>query len=285
MSSVEHLKKDRDKMSNQDQSERNETGVARREGADVATSERKSHAAVINEWLDQATSHIEQALSGRIEVGQFKRECLTAFRSGGPGMMKVEPRSFVAACMEAALVGVRLDRVLGEGWIIPRRNNKSGITLAQFQLGYPGAIKLAVRGSVVKVEARVVFEDEHSSGDFDWDYGTSPFIKHKPHLGVDPRGRSVFAAYAVATFASGETQFEIVDRPELDRTAAASKNPVWRQHFVPMSRKTAVLRLRKYLPNHDEVAMRALRMDDLRDQGIEAGFDDSITVEQMEGAA
>ncbi len=232
------------------------TEIATVESKSIDNPEPRNPGDVIKVFLDHSQDQLSKALAGRIDPDEFARICLTTFRKGGDRMAKVSPTSFLAACMEAAQVGLRPEGVLGECWIIPRRGQ------AHFQLGYQGALKLATRGDVEKIEARVAFDDE----EFSVSLGTSPAIIHTPKLGEKLKGRHIVAAYAVATFGSGKTQFEVVDRDELDRTAERSGDPrdrtpsdVWRSYPVAMAKKTAILRLCKALPNPDHNAKRLLQ--------------------------
>lgn len=252
-------------------------------------SEGSNQVAVRNQWtpkqvirhqLDQSAEQFSNALAGRIDKAEFARICMTTFSKGGERMANVTPESFLAACMEAAQLGLRPEGTLGEAYIIPRKDRKTGRTLANFQIGYQGVLKLAMRAGVVKIEARVAFEDE----EFEVVYGTQPGINHRPNLHAPLKGRQILAAYAVATLKGGETQFEVVDRDELDRTAEKSGHPgnrtpsdVWRDHPVAMAKKTAILRLCKFLPNPDHHAKRALQDADKALHTSEA-----ITVEQID---
>jgi len=82
--------------------------------------------------------------------------------------------SFLSALYHCAQVGLYPgDR--GHCYLIARK--LKGIYNVQYQTGYQGYLELARRsGEIEKVEARIVYEAD----EFDWDYGTESYVKHKP---------------------------------------------------------------------------------------------------------
>lgn len=90
-------------------------------------------------------------------------------------LKKAHPMSiFNAACMAASL-NLPINANLGFAYIVPYNNKKTGITEAQFQLGYKGFIQLAQRSGQFKIisasevkEGQLVSEDPLKGYVFNW---------------------------------------------------------------------------------------------------------------------
>src|SRR5574342_1025763 len=115
--------------------------------------------------LPQTLAEIRKALGGR-DPGRFLRAAQSYYLHAPEPekMAAVEPRSFVAACIDAALSGLMPDG--REAYIIPRKNR------AVFQASWRGLVKLVRRAAdVEEIAAEVVYEGCY------W----------KVHLGTDRR--------------------------------------------------------------------------------------------------
>lgn len=242
--------------------------------------------ATVRSMLEKSSGEIEKALAGLIDPAKFSRICLTTYQRGGEKMAKADPRSFIAAVIEAAQLGLSPDGVLGECYLIPRWDWRLGCQAVNFQLGYPGMMKLIRRGGDV---LEVVPEVVHENDEFEVTLGTSRGITHRPwfSLGKSEPG-NVVAAYATARMRDGTMSFKTVTLPELHAAAEASGNPkdkewsdVWRDHFAAMAMKTAVLRLCKWLPLPDTIA-RAFKRDEYREAGV-ADADLHAMIRQLGG--
>lgn len=60
-------------------------------------------------------------------------------------LQEAEPMSIIQAALIAATLDLPINKNLGYAWIIPYKNEKTGITRAQFQLGWKGYVQLALR--------------------------------------------------------------------------------------------------------------------------------------------
>lgn len=217
--------------------------------------------------LDGNREAFEQALSGRIDPDRFLRIVANAYL-GSSSLHGCAFLSVLTAALDAAEVGLKVDGE--EAAIVPYRDRDSGEVIATFQPMYQGLIRLMLRAGASKVEAHVA-----RSGDlFEYELGIEPKLRHVP-AGSDERG-DVTYAYAVVWLANGETQFEVIDRAELDkiRDSSPSKNsPAWRNYRDQMFRKIAVKRLRKYV-ELDSAASAAFRKDDLLEGGTNVALGD-----------
>ena len=235
------------------------------QGREIATLKERTDYA--RGMLQQNMGEITKALAKTLDPVQFLRICMTTYQRGGDKMAKCDPRSFVAACVEAAQLGLKPDGILGECYLIPR----GGVVC--LQLGYPGLIKLARRGGEV---SEIVPEVAYENDKFEVTLGTDRKIVHLPWY---TRGKSesgeVIAAYATARLSDGSIVFKVVPLPELHKAAEASGDSrdkkwssVWRDHFDPMAMKTAAIRLCKWLPMSDD-SKRAIKRDEQREAGLD----------------
>jgi recombination protein RecT len=232
----------------------------------------KERVGEVRQMLTQNEPEIRKALGKLLDPVQFVRICMTTYQRGGEAMMKADPRSFVAACVEAAQLGLKPDTILGECYLIPRWSKDANCTLVNFQLGYRGLIKIARRGGEVSdIAAEVVYENDR----FEVRLGTERKIIHVPwySCGAKEPG-DVIAAYATAKLADESIAFKVMPKHEIDAAAERSGNPkdkkwsnVWLSHYGPMACKTAATRLCKWLPMPDE-SKRAIGRDEQREEGI-----------------
>jgi len=122
---------------------------------------------------------------------------------------------------------------------------------AKFQVGYKGLIEMMYRNIRVKsIYAEAVFEKD----DFDYGYGLTPYLNHKPFRGGD-RGKLV-CVYAVCKLQDADPLFSVVEKSELDKIKefSQSRNSEFSpynsgadvHHFMEI--KTAIKKLSKLIP-------------------------------------
>lgn len=70
---------------------------------------------------------------------------LTALVANNTMLQECEPYTLMFAAMKATALNLPLDNSLGFAYVLPYKDNKKGITVAQFQLGYKGVKQLALR--------------------------------------------------------------------------------------------------------------------------------------------
>lgn len=165
-------------------------------------------------------------------------------------LAECDPYSVVQAVSDAVAIGLLPGSLLGEAYLVPFKGK------AQCIPGYRGYVKLALRSDLVlKVEARLVYAGDK----FEVDYGTTPVIRHKPELfsGVDRSDAAIQGAYAVAHLKSGDTQFVVMTRDEIEKRRASSRgadrgDSPWNKWYPEQCMKTAVRALAKLLPLSDD---------------------------------
>lgn len=188
------------------------------------------------------------ALGDRIPPEHFIEVALTAYLDPKNKLAKCQPLSLVRALMRCAQMKLRPDGK--ECAIIPRGE------IAEAEPMVQGIIRTMLRTrTVLKVEARVVY-----SGDrFEYAYGLAPKCEHVPGPTSDQGG--VTHSYAIVWLTNGQTQFEVIDREELDKIQRITKQqnngklgPAWTNYPDEMYRKIAVKRLSKYIEQNAELA-------------------------------
>lgn len=208
--------------------------------------------------LDNRLAIIQASKAAGIDAERLKVVAITAF-TRTPALWECSAVSIARAVVEAGQLGLEPTGRDGGGWLVPYNNSHTGVKEAQFIPSYVGLARLARNsGEVTRVEARVVLDKD----EFDYGYGLDPYLTHKPGRG--DRGELAFA-YAVAYFKSGEKQFDVMDRDEIEairrRSKAGSDGP-WVTDYFEMSKKTPLRRLCKLLP----LSYGARRLLELEDE-------------------
>jgi recombination protein RecT len=234
---------------------------------------RKQKATQIRDLLEKSKSQIAMALPKHITPERMMRIAMTAIQRT-PSLMECEPMSLLAAIVEASQLGLEIG-VLGQAYLVPFSNKKTGRREAQLIVGYRGLISLARRsGEIVALEAHVVHERDR----FAFSYGTDGRLEHEPCLDGDPG--PVRAAYAYARLKDCGYTYDVLPLAELDKVRGTSKSAnegPWISWTEEMQRKTAVKRLCKYLPLSVEMA-RAIELDNNAEAGLPQDLGDEVLV-------
>lgn len=207
----------------------------------VANSNKKT----LTNYIQAMEGEIKRALPSVMTPERFTRIVLSAI-SSNPKLAETTPQSFLGAMMQSAQLGLEVNTVLGQAYILPY-NNK-GVMEAQFQLGYKGLIDLAYRsGEVESIQAHIVYENDK----FEVQYGLEPKLEHIP--ADSDRGEPV-KVYAIFRTKSGGYGFEVMSMDDV-RTHASKYSKAynsayspWKTNFEEMAKKTVLKRVLKYAP-------------------------------------
>jgi recombination protein RecT len=214
-----------------------------------------------------------------MKVEKFQAIVVTAV-ADNMDLLDVDRNSLIKACLQAAELGLVLNKSMAEADILKVWNNKIKKYEAQFRPRYKGLMKLALQtGEVLKIESRIV----HENDEFEIIEGTSAGIIHKRKL--SGRG-GMIGAYCVWTLRNGESQFEVMSKEEIhsirDRSSSKTKEGKvvgpWVTDEAEMWRKTVVRRATKYMPMSPEIA-RAVHADNVAEGVIDAEEFDGETVD------
>jgi recombination protein RecT len=227
---------------------------------------------------DAATDLIERlkpamakALPSAVPPERFARVSLTLLRRQ-PELLKCSQQSLMGGLMQAAQLGLEPGPPLGQCWLVPFWDKKTQSYEVTFILGYTGLIELARRsGSILTVNARAVYEADS----FDVEYGLDERLEHKPNLDVDDRGELRYV-YSVAKYVGGGHNFVVLSRADVDKyrqRSKASEHGPWVTDYAAMALKTAVRRLRPFLPMSIEMKTAFAADETAR---LYAGEDDGV---------
>ncbi len=244
----------------------------------------------VQSLIKQMEPEIRKALPAMITPDRFTRIALSAI-SANPQLADCNPRSLLAALMTAAQLGLELNTPLGQCYLIPRYNGKTGQMDCCFQLGYRGLIDLAYRsGEVVTVGAYTVYEHDQ----FEYELGLEPVLRHKPNL--NDRGAPVYY-YALFKTKAGGYGMDVMTidemrrfRDEYSKAAAKGASP-WESSFDEMAKKTVLKRCLKYAPLKPEFISAAAEDDTVKtalsdDMLSQPDEKENVTIEaDMEQAA
>ena len=210
--------------------------------------------------IESLRDSMAKALPDHLTPDRMARVVLTEFRKN-PKLNECTKESLCGVIITASQLGLE-PGVNGQCWMLPFKNK--GKMEATFIPGYQGLIELAYRSGLVDyLKGDVVYEND----EFDYAFGTDPFIKHRPANGS--QGKLAYA-YAVGQIkGSSEKIFVVLTAAEVGKIKASSKaggssfSP-WNGPFESqMWMKSAVKRLLKQMPKSAQnVLNQAMQADD-----------------------
>jgi recombination protein RecT len=211
---------------------------------------------------DKVQKQILSALPRGMDGQRMFRVYLTAVQKT-PKILECEPVSVIGAVMQSAQLGLSLDSVFGEGFLIPRFNKNTRGQVMQFQVGYKGMRRLALKAddTIRDIYSRVVYANDL----FEFAYEPKT-LRHAP---ADSGGRGGLKfAYAKVIWKDGYDRFVVLGRPEIEKAQQSSDSfkqgyGPWRDHEEAMWAKTALRRLCDTLTLHSESDLaRAMAAED-----------------------
>lgn len=160
-------------------------------------------------------------------------------------------RSILAGIVKAAELNLELSGPLGQCYLIPRKNWKTKVMEATFQVGYKGLLVLAFRSNMVN---DFPIHAVYAKDIFDYQYGLHKTLIHKPCRDAD-RGEAI-AYYACVSFRQGGSDFEVMTKPQVEAHRLKYSPPpadrqdrsAWATNFDEMAGKTVATKLAKRCP-------------------------------------
>ena len=197
------------------------------------------------------------------------------------------PTSIYLALLACAVTGLIPGKMRSLAFLIPFKNTKKNrddngigreITVheATFMRGWRGVKLIGFRAGIDMVSVAV-----HQNDDFDFDKGSTPFVRYRPALrGAGP----VIGAAAWANLPRGGLEVEYMDLEELGKVEAFATSKsnggsaAWSGPFkAEMQRKSALRRLGKQLEMGEDFHRSELIENALDNSGSIAGALDVIT--------
>lgn len=225
---------------------------------------KKSAIAVFENHLEKYRNAVMNLLGTKygITPDEFLIKVLNAVKKT-PELLQCSPQSLFGSIMYFAEIGLPFNTPEGFGYILPYKNK--GGSEATPIIGYKGLIEIAYRNPKLKsIRIQAVYEND----EFNYEYGTTEFIKHKPCMKGD-RGPLV-GVYAIAKMEGIDPLFVVVHKNELDRIQGLSKtgNSNYSPYnngtdvFNIMQSKVAIKLLFKTLPKVDNDSLiKVLELD------------------------
>lgn len=240
----------------------------------------------LTRMLDANASAVGASLPTGYKQERFVRLLLTAATTN-PELFQCDPRSFLAAGVGAAQLGLEPNDARGLAYLIPFNDKRRG-KIVQLIIGYKGMLDLARRsGMVSSINAFPVYRGDV----FTYTLGLDPTLEHVPG-DHDENPNDLTHVYAVAKV-QGDPQFVVMTRRQIDKVmaqsaGARSNRSPWTTHYTEMALKTALRRLCKWLPQTVELARadeadgKDLHFTNLGDIGhsVDPSTDDYIELEQ-----
>jgi recombination protein RecT len=223
---------------------------------------------------------VKSVLPKHISPERIMRVAFQAI-SRNPKLMECTQASIINSLLEASQLGLEIGGPLSKASLVPFWNKNIGKREAQLIIGFRGMIELAYRSPKVKnFQAHPVF----SNDSFEYAYGTSPYLEHRPFDG-DDRGELV-NGYAIVFYDNGGIDFEVVDRFIAMKHKAKSRSDLWndRDAEPEMWVKTAIRRLSKRIPQSEEL-QRAASLDEAADYGRAQEMANVIDMDIIDGIA
>ena len=205
--------------------------------------------------------YLESVLGER--KGSFVNN-LTALVSNNVGLQECQPLTVMFAALKATALNLPLDNSLGMAYCIPYKDNKRGITVAQFQIGYKGFKQLALRSGQFAIipNATDVKEGELKSRNRLTGEGVFEFIE-------DDKKRAEAKTIGYASYfrlLNGAESTFYMSKEEIETHATrysktyrfdkegAKKSSKWSTDFDDMAKKTVIkLNLSKNAPLSVEI--------------------------------
>lgn len=213
----------------------------------------------IGQVIQRMIPEIQRALPKGMDGDRIARLALTVLRTdqqaaikrGKPkdALVNCTPESFAGALLGASALGLE-PGVNGEAYLVAYAGECTLI------VGYQGFAKLFWQHPMAKhLDAQAVY----SGDEFDYGYGLTPFLIHKP-LKTGGRG-TITHYYAVGGLTSGASGFVVLTVDEVKALRANTRSQQIRDPQHWMERKTALRQLVKLLPKSPMLA-RAISADE-----------------------
>lgn len=184
---------------------------------------------------------------------------LTALVANNAALQECKPLTVMFAALKATALNLPLENSLGFAYCIPYRDNRTGTTVAQFQLGYKGFKQLALRSGQFAVipnatdikEGELVYRNR-LTGECTFQFIENDEERDKlPTIGYASYFRLLNGAESTFYMTKDEMEkhalrYSQTYRSTNERTKKSSK---WSTDFLEMAKKTVIkLNLSKNAP-------------------------------------
>lgn len=222
-----------------------------------------------------------------------------------PKLLQCEPTSVLRSVLQAVEMGLEPGSSLGEAYLVPFKNGKTGTLECQLIPGYQGLIALCFRSGFIEgIAAGIVYDYDK----FEYEErGNETHFLHIPDLDTVPprrmwedernadepfRYKHIRAVYAKSNLKGGIHQVKVLPKwkiEELRSRSMASGSGPWVTDWEAMACKTALKQLIKTLPKSVEMsrqlsqAMAVENAVDTEDYSHIEGVFETVEVEGIDG--
>lgn len=232
---------------------------------------------VIKSDLSKRADEFKMVLPSHITVDKFQRIVATAALSN-PQLLNCNRQSMLLACMKLAQDGLLPDG--REAALVPfktwNKDTRENVWEVQaMPMAWGLRKKILQSGEVVSLETGLVYRAEVESGNFLYEIGIDPPIRHRPKLDMtdeEMADENIVAAYSIARLKNANSDpywsVEVMRRSEINKVRQSSQTgavgrvvkggpnagkPIepkgpWVDWFGEMARKTVLRRHSKVLP-------------------------------------
>lgn len=175
---------------------------------------------------------------------------ITALVANEASLQECVPTTIIFAALKATALDLPLDKSLGFAFVIPYKDNKHGVTVAQFQIGYKGYKQLGLRSGQFHIipQATEVKEGElvkrnRLTGECEFNFIEDDAERaKKPTIGYASYFRLINGAESTLYMSKDEMQkhaltYSQTYKSKLEYVKAASR---WTTDFDGMAKKTVV---------------------------------------------
>lgn len=239
----------------------------------------------LKDLLTRYREQIAMALPRHLTPERMIRVALTAV-SRSQKLQECNPATVAGCVVQASILGLEPDGVLGEAYLVPfynrKANNGKGGMECQLIPGYQGLLKLVRNtGELKMIDVQEVCEND----EFDFEKGMEPYLRHKPAVG--DRG-PIKKYWAGAVLTNGGKQFEVMTVEEIenhrDKFSKAKDFGPWKDSPEWMFKKTVLRKLVKLLPKSAQ-AQLAVALDERAEMGIPQRFTVDVPMDLQQSDA
>lgn len=218
---------------------------------------------VFEKQLAPLAPRFEEALAGIMPVERLIRTAIISAEKN-PYLLECDRQSFFNTIMSAGVLGLEMDGVTGQAFPVPFKHR------VQLIIGYKGYNTIGARAGLT-ITGEVVREGD----EFDYQFGTGAFVKHKPTLANSGR---IIGAWAQAAANDRPPIISVLGIDELmaikEKSPGAKKgDSPWNNPaigFPAMCSKSAKRRLCRSTPLN--VMQLAARMEEAFEEQGQGGF-------------
>lgn len=247
----------------------------------------------VSHLLERFKPQIAAALPKHMTAERLCRIALSSI-SQTPLLQKCDALTLCGAVVQASILGLEPNSVLGECYLVPYWNTKANRYEAQLQVGYKGHCKLARNsGEIAQIDAQAV----RTNDEFEFEKGSCQTLRHK-WAKDGPRG-DLLGFWAGYRIRSGEFSFEYMTHPEilahrdhyskgafqtergkkvLDKDNKPILQGAWLDSPDWMCKKTVLIQALKLAPK-SVMMQTALDLDERADAGLPQQFSAEIPIE------